>query len=155
MSRRGVGISLVVIGILILAASFLAPVPRFEDLERRTGVVEDARDQRTTFCRKLWAHDSCLHTMVDVRHAEGLRSYNFAQTPVADISIGRDIVLWVAPSIRGLGDMRVWQAEQDGRVVRDYESQARADRRIIWIMVPLAPVLVILGYGLIRHSRRS
>jgi predicted dithiol-disulfide oxidoreductase (DUF899 family) len=153
MSRRGVGISLVVIGILILAASFLAPVPRFEDLERRTGVVEDARNQRTTFCRRLTARDSCLHTVVDIRQAEGVESYNFAQTPVADIAIGRDIVLWVAPSIRGLGDMRVWHAEQDGRVVRDYESQARADRRLIWVMVPLAPVLVILGYWMIRPRR--
>ena len=64
---------------------------------------------------------------------------------------GEDIVLWVAPSIRGLDDDRVWQAEQGGRRVRDYESQARADRWIIWIMVPLGPLLIFSGYRLARR----
>lgn len=152
MSRRGVGISLGVIGLLILVGSFVAPVPSFEDLERRTGVVEDVRDVRTTFCRQLRANDNCLHTVVDIRHPDGTRSYNFAQTPADDIAVGENIVLWVAPAIRGLGEMRVWQAEQGGRVLRDYESQARADRRIIWVMLPLAPILIALGYWLARRS---
>ncbi|MEJ2152921.1 MAG: hypothetical protein P8Y29_08220 [Gemmatimonadota bacterium] len=71
--------------------------------------------------------------------------------PVPDFDIGEEIVLWVAPSIKGLDSDRVWHAEQGGRIVRDYERQARADRKIIGIMLPLVPFLMFSGWWLIRH----
>ena len=149
LKTRGIGVLLVIVGVTILLAYWLAPVPDFDELERRVGIVEDARRERITVCRN--SSNKCLHTVVDVRHADGSRSYNFAQVAVDDIVTGEEIVLWVAPSIKGLDDDRVWQAEQGGRRVRDYESQARADRRIIWILVPLGPFLIVGGYWLARR----
>ena len=148
LKTRGIGVLLVAVGVMFLLGYWLAPVPDFDELERREGIVEDAHSERIRFCRN--SSSDCLHTVVDVRHADGLRSYNFAQAAVGDVVTGEDIVLWVAPSIRGLDDDRVWQAEQGGRRVRDYESQARADRWIIWIMVPLGPLLIFSGYRLAR-----
>jgi len=138
-----------VVGAMFLLGYWLAPVPEFVELERRVGIVEDARDERIRFCRN--SVSDCLHTVVDVRHADASRSYNFAQAEVGDVVMGEEIVLWVAPSIRGLDDDRVWQAEQGGRLVLDYGRQARADRQLIWIMVPLGPFLVAGGYWLFRR----
>lgn len=140
------GVTLIVIGVVFVAGYFLAPVPDFEDLEHRTGVVEDARRERITPCRH--SSSDCLHTVVDVRDEDGVRSYNFAQTPVDDVQVGAGIEMWVAPAIKGFDSDRVWHAEQGGRVVREYERQARADRTLIWIMVPLAPFFVFGGYRL-------
>ena len=137
------------VGVTILLGLWLAPVPDFEELDRSVGIVERARRERIRFCRN--SSNECLHTVVDVRHSDGSRSYNFAQTSVDDIAVGDEIVLFLAPSIRGLDDDRVWQAEQGGRRIRDYESQARADRRLIWLMGPLGPLLVAGGFWLARH----
>lgn len=141
--------TLIVIGVAFVAGYFLAPVPGFDDLEHRTGIVEDARRERITPCRH--SSSDCLHTVVDVRHADGVRSYNFAQTPVDDVHVEAEIELWVAASIKGLDSDRVWHAEQGGRVVRDYERQARTDRTLIWITVPLAPFFVFGGYRLAKR----
>jgi hypothetical protein len=103
-----------------------------------------------TPCRS--SSSDCVRTVVDVRHDEGVRSYHFADTALADIQVGDPIELWVAPAIRGLDDERVWHAEQDGRRLRDYESQARADRRIISVLVPLAPFLMLGGLWLLRRD---
>jgi hypothetical protein len=138
------------VGAVFLAAYWLAPVPDFDALEHRVGVALDARSERVTPCRR--SAGDCLRTVVDVRHTEGVRSYNFADTPVSDVSVGAAIELWVAPAIRGLDDDRVWQAEQDGRRLRDYERQARADRRIISVLVPLAPLLMLGGLWLMRRD---
>ncbi len=149
LKTRGVGVTLLLMGLAVVLAYFLAPVPEFEELARRTGVVEDVRRERITFCRR--SSGDCRHTVVQVRHEGGSRNYNFAQTDPDEIAIGAAIELWVAPSIKGLDDDRVWHAEQGGRIVRDYERQARADRRIIGIMLPLAPFLIFGGWWLVRH----
>jgi hypothetical protein len=138
------------IGVAFLAAYGLAPVPDFDALEHRTGVVEDARRERFTPCRP--SASDCVRTVVDVRHAAGVRSYHFADTALAEITVGDPIELWVAPAIRGLDDDRVWHAEQDGRRLRDYERQAQADRRIISVLVPLAPFLMLGGWWLLRRD---
>lgn len=149
LKTRGVGVVLLFFGVVILLGYWLAPVPDFDELEQRVGIVDDARSERTTFCRH--SSSECRHTVADVRDADGVRSYNFAQTSVDDIKIGAEIELWVAPSIKGFDSDRVWHAEQGGRVVRDYERQARADRRLIGIMLPMAPFLVFGGLLLVRR----
>lgn len=149
LKNRRVGVGFFLIGAVILLGFWLAPVPDFDELEQRTGIVEDVRRDRITFCRH--SSGDCRHTVVDVRHAAGARSYNFAQTPVADIDVGAEIELWVAPSIKGFDSDRVWHAEQGGRVIRDYEHQARTDRKLIWMMVPLAPFLLFGGWWLIQR----
>lgn len=40
---------------------------------------------------------------------------------------------------------RVWHAEQGGRVLREYASEARSDRRIRGVLVTLMPFLLIAG----------
>ena len=60
-------------------------------------------------------------------------------------------MLWVAPAIKGLASARVWQAEQHGRLIVDYETQAGDDRTLIAIMVPLSPFLIVIGLWLIRR----
>jgi hypothetical protein len=134
-------------GALFLAAYWLAPVPDFDALSHRVGVVLEARRERITACRR--SASDCLRTVVDVRHAEGVLTYNFADTPVSDVTVGAPIELWIAPTIRGLDDDRVWQAEQRGRRLRDYQHQARADRRIISVLVPPAPFLMLAGLWLL------
>ena len=119
LKTRGVGVTLLLMGLAVVLAYFLAPVPEFKELARRTGVVEDVRRERITFCRR--SSGDCRHTVVQVRHEGGSRNYNFAQTDPDEIAIGAAIELWVAPSIKGLDDDRVWHAEQGGRIVRDYE----------------------------------
>lgn len=150
LKNRRLGVGLFLIGAIILLGYWLAPVPDFDELEQRTGIVEDARRDRIWFCRRSLGGD-CAHTVVDVRHAGGVRSYNFAQTPVDDVEVRAEIELWVAPSIKGFDADRVWHAEQGGRVIRDYEHQARADRQLIWFMVPLAPFLLFGGWWLTRR----
>lgn len=150
MSKRGAGWLLTAVGAVFLAAYWLAPVPDFDALEHRKGVVEDARRERVTPCRQ--SAGDCLHTVVDVAHAESVRSYNFADTPVTDVTVGAAIELWVAPAIRGLDGDRVWQAEQDGRRLRDYARQAQADRRIVSVLVPMAPFLILGGLWLTRRD---
>jgi hypothetical protein len=150
LKRRSIGVGLFLVGVLIVLAYLLVPLPDFDELERRVGVVEDARDERIWFCRQSLGGD-CAHTVVQVRHDSGVRNYNFAQTDADAITIGEEIVVWVAQEIRGLDRERLWHAEQGGRVVRDYEKAARADRKIIGIMVPLAPFLIFIGLRLARR----
>ncbi len=147
--KRGIGVGLFLVGVILLLAYWLAPVPDFDELERRVGVVEDVRREEITFCRQ--SASDCQHTVVQVRHDSGARNYNFAQTDPDEIAIGAEIVLWVAPAIKGLDSDRVWQAEQGGQIIRDYERQARADRKLIGFMVPLAPFLIFGGLWLIRR----
>jgi hypothetical protein len=149
LKTRGLGVTLFFFGVVILLGYWLAPVPDFDELERRDSLVEDVRRERITFCRR--SSGDCRHTVIQVRHSGGSRNYNFAQTDPDEIAIGEEIVLWVAPSIKGLDSDRVWHAEQGGRIVRDYERQARADRKIIGIMLPLVPFLMFSGWWLIRH----
>ena len=150
MTRRTAGVALLIMGSVILLAALLVPVPEFEDLERRVGTVDAAREDRISFCRP--GSGDCLHTVVEVRHNTGRQTYNFAQSLVSDIAVGEPIALWVAPPIIGLPGARVWQAEQGGRRIIDYEHQARGDRRIMWILIPLAPVLFAAGYWLVRRQ---
>ncbi|MEJ2336006.1 MAG: hypothetical protein P8Y26_10305 [Gemmatimonadales bacterium] len=128
------------------------PIPDFEELERRINVVEDVRRDPIRFCRR--SVGDCRHTVVQVRRGGDSRHYNLGQTDPDEIAIGTEIVLWVAPVIRGLGGERVWQAEQDGRRLLDYEQQASDDRTLIGIMVPLAPFLVFVGLWLILRGQR-
>jgi hypothetical protein len=150
LKKRGVGVGLFLVGVLIVLAYLLVPLPDFDELERRVGMVEDVRGERIWFCRRSLGGD-CAHTVVQVRHDGGARNYNFAQTDADEIAIGEEIVLWVAQEIRGLDRERLWQAEQDGRIIRDYERAAASDRKIIGIMVPLAPFLILSGWWLIRR----
>ena len=76
-------------------------------------------------------------------------SFRPVATGTDEIAIGAEIVLWVAPTIKGLDSERVWQAEQGGRRILDYEQQASDDRTLIGIMVPLATFLIFVGLWLI------
>jgi hypothetical protein len=148
--KRGIGVGLLLVGVVLVLAYWLVPVPDLEELERRVSVVEDVRRDRIWFCRRSLGGD-CAHTVVQARHNEGARNYNFAQTDPDEIAIGEEIVLWVAPVIMGLDSERVWQAEQGGRRIIDYERLAHSDRRLIWFMVPLAPFLIFGGWWLIQR----
>ncbi len=150
--RREVGVGLFLVGTAILLAYWLVPVPDFEDLERRISVVEDVRRDPIRFCRR--SAGDCRHTVVQARWSGGSRHYNLGQADPDEIAIGTELVLWVAPVIKGLGGERVWQAEQDGRRLLDYEQQASEDRTLIGIMVPLAPFLVLVGLWLILRGQR-
>jgi hypothetical protein len=147
--KRSIGVGLFLVGVVLLLAYLLVPVPDFDELERRVGVVEDVRRERITFCRH--SAGDCRHTVVQFRHDSGARNYNFAQTDPDEIAINAEIVLWVAPSIKGLDHERVWQAEQGGQRILDYERLASSDRRLIGIMVPLAPFLIFVGLWIIRR----
>ena len=149
VKKRGVGVALFLVGVVLLLAYGLAPVPDFEELERRVGVVEDVRREPIKLCRR--SAGDCRHTVVQARSDGASRDYNFGRTDPDEILIGAEIVLWVAPAIRGLDGERIWQAEQAGRRILDYEKQAGGDRTLIAIMVPLAPVLILVGLWLIRR----
>jgi len=149
LKKRGVGVGLLLVGIVLLLAYWLVPVPDLEDLERRVSVVEDVRRDPIRFCRR--SAGDCHHTVVQVRHNGDARDYNFGQTNPDEIAIDEEIVLWVAPAIKGLDSERVWQAEQGGRRIIDYEKQAGDDRTLIGFMVPLAPFLIFGGLWLIRR----
>ena len=149
LKKRGVGVGLFLVGVVLLLAYWLVPVPDFEELERRVTVVEDVRRDPIKFCRR--SAGDCRHTVVQVRRDGHSHDYNFGQTDPDEIAIGEEIVLWVAPVIKLLEGERIWQAEQGGRRIVDYERQANDDRTLIWIMVPLAPVLILVGLWLIRR----
>lgn len=108
------------------------PIPDFEQLKRRVSVVEDVRRDPIRFCRR--SAGDCRHTVVKAPRDGDSRDYNFGQTDPDEIAIGEEIVLWVAPAIKGLDSERVWQAEQGGRRILDYEQQASDDRTLIGIM---------------------
>jgi nitrogen fixation-related uncharacterized protein len=146
-TKRGVGVGLFLVGVVLLLAYWLVPVPDFEELKRRVSVVEDVRRDPIKFCRR--SAGDCRHTVVQARRDGDLRNYNFGQTDPDEIAIGAEIVLWVAPTIKGLDSERVWQAEQGGRRILDYEQQASDDRTLIGIMVPLATFLIFVGLWLI------
>lgn len=145
--HRAAGLLLVAASLVILAGILFAPVPDFEELEVRTGTVVSTERERYSPCRS----GDCLRTMVTVRHADGVHRYHFAQTDPAVISVGEQITLRVAPHVSGLEAVRVWQAEQAGRIVREYGRQTSADRTIRLILAVLAPLLLLLG---IRQMRR-
>jgi hypothetical protein len=153
LKKRGVGVGLLIIGVTLLLAYWLVPVPDFEELKRRVSVVEDVRRDPIKFCRR--SAGDCRHTVVQAHRDGDSRDYNFGQTDPDEIAIGAGIVLWVAPAIKGLGSERVWQAEQAGRRIVDYEEQASDDRTLIGLMVPLAPFLIIAGLWLIRRHNRQ
>lgn len=149
LKKRGVGVGLFLVGVVLLLAYWLAPVPDFDELERRVSVVADVRRDPIKFCRR--SAGDCRHTVVQTRRDGDSRHYNFGRTDPDEIAIGAEIVLWVAPAIKGLDSERIWQAEQGGRRILDYEKQAGDDRTLIWIMVPLAPFLLFMGLWLIRR----
>ena len=149
LKKRGVGVGLLLVGVVLLLAYWLVPVPDFEELKRRVSVVEDVRRDPIKFCRR--SAGDCRHTVVQARRDGDSRNYNFGQTDPEEIAIGEEIVLWVAPAIKGLDSERVWQAEQGGRRILDYEQQASDDRTLVGIMVPLAPFLIFVGLWLIRR----
>ena len=149
LKKRGVGVGLFLVGVVLLLAYWLVPVPDFEELKRRVSVVEDVRRDPIRFCRR--SAGDCRHTVVQARHDGDSRDYNFGKTDPDEIAIGAEIVLWVAPVIKGLDTERIWQAEQGGRRIIDYEQQASGDRTLIGIMVPLAPFLIVVGLWLIRR----
>lgn len=148
--KRGVGVALLLVGAVLLLGYWLAPVPEFEELQRRVSLVEDVRRDPIKLCRR--SAGDCRHTVVQAGSDGDVREYNFGQIDPDEIAIGAEIVLWVAPAIKGLGTERVWQAEQAGRRILDYEKQAGDDRNLIWIIVPLAPFLIIVGLWLIRAA---
>jgi hypothetical protein len=149
LKKRGVGVGLLLVGVIFLVAYGLAPVPDFEELSRRVSVVEDVRRDPIKFCRG--SADDCRHTVVQTLRDGETRDFNFGQIDPEEIAIGEEIVLWVAPAIKGLGGERVRQSEQGGRRIVDYEKQAGDDRTLIGIMVPLAPFLIVVGLWLIRR----
>jgi hypothetical protein len=149
LKKRGVGVGLFLLGVVLLLAYWLVPVPDFEELKRRVSVVEDVRRDPIKFCRR--SAGDCRHTVVQARSDGDSRNYNFGQTDPDEIAIGEEIVLWVAPVIKGLEGERIWQAEQGGRRIVDYERQASDDRTLIGFMVPLAPFLILVGLWLIRR----
>ncbi len=148
LKKRRVGVGLFFVGAVLLLAYWLVPVPDFEELKRRVSVVEDVRRDPIKFCRR--SAGDCRHTVVQTLRDGDSRNYNFGQTDPDEIAIGAEIVLWVAPAIKGLESERVWQAEQGGRRILDYEQQASDDRTLRGIMVPLAPFLIFVGLWLIR-----
>jgi hypothetical protein len=149
LKKRGVGLGLFLVGVVFLLAYWLVPVPDFEELKRSVTVVEDVRRDPIKLCRR--SAGDCRHTVVQTQRDGDSRKYNFGQTDPDEIAIGEEIVLWVAPVIKGLASERVWQAEQGGRRILDYEGQASDDRTLIGIMVPLAPFLMLVGLWLIRR----
>lgn len=149
LKKRGVGVGLLLAGVVLLLAYWLVPVPNLEELERRVSVVEDVRRDPIRFCRR--SAGDCRHTVVQAHRDGDSREYNFGRVDPDEIAIGEEIVLWVAPAIKGLESERIWQAEQGGRRIIDYEQQAGADRTLIAIMVPLAPFLIVAGLWLSRR----
>jgi hypothetical protein len=149
LRSRGTGLTLFALGLVIVLAYVLVPVPDKAELERRQGTVVDARRERFSPCREL-ASD-CFRTIVEVRDANGTRTYNFAQVAVSDVTTGAAIDLDVAPIVKGFDYERVWQAEQNGRRLIDYEHQARTDRRIIAVLLTSAPLFMIGGLLLARR----
>lgn len=141
--NRGTGIVLVLVAGGIGALAVLAPIPGFEELEARSGVVVEARRERFSPCRR--GSGDCTRTMVTVRHGDAVRDYHFGDIDTAAFEAGEPITVWTHPHLRGTDQPRVWHAEQGGRVLREYAAEARSDRRIRGVLVTLMPFLLVAG----------
>lgn len=144
---RPAGLALVAFGVLILATTVLVPIPAFEDLERRPGVLLEAVRERYSPCRS----GDCTRTMVTVRHADGVGRYHFADADTASLKVGQPITVWTYPEFRGLDRVRAWHTEQGGRVIRDHERLSKADRTIRVALLLIAPFLLLGGGWIVRH----
>lgn len=135
--NRGAGLAFVAAGLAIVAMVYLGPIPEIEDLDVHSGTVVEARRERYRPCRR----GDCTRTIVTVRHGGDEREYHFADVDTARFEVGAPITVWTYPVLRGTDRVRVWHAEQGGRVLREHDADARVDRRIrlaFILMVPLA-----------------
>jgi hypothetical protein len=144
---RPAGLALVSFGVLILATAVFVPIPAFEDLEPRPGILLEAVRERYSPCRS----GDCTRTMATVRHADGVTRYHFADADTATVEVGQPITVWTYPEFRGFDRVRAWHAEQGGRVIRDHERLSKADRRLRIALLALAPFLFLGGGWIVRH----
>lgn len=145
--NRAVGLMLFALGLLIAAAVALVPIPEFDELDVRTGTLIDVRRERYSPCRR----GDCLRTMITVRHDGAATDYHFADTDTTLFRPGDPITVRTHREIRGLDGVRVWHAEQAGRVLRDHASEAAVDRRIRLVLVLLMPFAVGGGWWILRR----
>lgn len=139
---------LLTFGVVIGAGLFLAPVPGFDELERRPGTLVEARRDRFTPCR----HGDCTRTLVTVRHEDGMWEYHFGDADLRELVEGEPITVWTYPEIRGLEGRRAWHAVQGDRVIRDHGPAATVDRRIRLVLAVLMPFLIGGGWWMARRS---
>lgn len=144
---RVTGLILVGSGTVVVVAAVMVPIPAFDELEPRPGTLVEARRERFSPCRR----GDCTRTMVTIRHLDGVRRYHFADADTAALEAGAPITVWTYPEIRGFDRLRVWHAEQNGRVIRDHASLSAADRRIRIGLMLLAPILLLGGGWIARH----
>lgn len=145
--NRGTGVIFLTFGCVIGAGIILAPVPEFDDLERRPGTLVEARRDRFSPCR----YGDCTRTLVTVRHDDGAWEYHFGDADPGELEEGAPITVWTYPEIRGLDRRRTWHAVQSGRVIRDHGPAATADRRIRLVLVALMPILIGAGWWMVRR----
>lgn len=145
--NRAAGLVLIGFGLVILAAAALVPIPAFEDLDRRPGILLEAVRERFSPCTR----GDCTRTIAVVRHADAVRRYHFADADTAALAVGSPITVWTYPEIRGFDRLRVWHAEQDGRVIRDHARLSRSDRRIRIGLLLIAPLMLLGGGWIVRH----
>lgn len=150
ISGRGAGRLLLAVGLVILVALALVPVPDRADLNPRPGTLLDARHERFSPCRR--AISDCTRTMITVRHPDGEARYNLADADPASMEVGAPITVWTYPEIRGFSRVRPWHVVQADRVIRDYAPQAADDRRIRLAFLLLCPVLLLGGGWLARKD---
>lgn len=144
---RWAGLLLLLAASVIAVAVVVAPIPDFEDLEPRTGTLVAAERERFSPCRS----GDCTRTMVTVRHGAIVERYHFGDTDPARFRSGAPITVWTYPELRGLDRVRVWHAEHEGRVLREYGPLAAGDRRIRFWLVLLIPLLAGGGAWMFRR----
>lgn len=142
---------MIVVGVTILATMVMVKIPAFEDLRPRQGTLVDASRERFSPCRR----GDCTRTMVTVRHPDGEQRYHFADTDIEALDLDAPITVWTHPQLRGFDWLRVWHAEQGGRVIREHASLSTADRRIRLALLALVPVLFVAGGWLVRRGKGS
>lgn len=138
---------LIAAGVLVLVSAVLVPIPSFDDLRPRDGILMEANRERFSPCRR----GDCTRTVVTVRHADGVHRYHFADADTAALEEGAPITVWTYPEFRGFDRRRVWHAVQNGRVIRDHAVLSAPDRRIRIGLLLLTPALLIGGGWISRH----
>ena len=147
MLSRFTGVLLIAVGVLVVGSAVMVPIPSFDQLERRDGMLVEASRERFTPCRR----GDCTRTMVTVRHVDGTRRYHLADADTTLLEAGKPITIWTHPEFRGFDRRRAWHVVQGGWVIRDHATLATVDRRIRAGLLLLAPVLFVVGGWITRH----
>ena len=144
---RSLGMWLLLAAAVTGTAIIVIPIPDFEELEFREGVLVDARRERFRPCRS----GDCTRTIVTVDH-EGARAfYHFGDIATAALEVRAPITVGVYPEFLWSDRVRVWHAEQGGRILRDYSDAVAVDRRIRLGLLVLMPLLAASGIYLRRR----